>query len=47
MDESKPKPVFEMSDQELRREWECLECEVDTERTDELATEMLRRNIDF
>jgi hypothetical protein len=42
-----PKPPAEMTDQGLRREWECLDCEVDTERTDELAAEMSRRQIDF
>jgi hypothetical protein len=42
-----PKPPPEMTDQELIREWECIECEVDTPRTDALAAELEKREIDF
>jgi hypothetical protein len=42
------KPPAEMTDKELLREWECIDCESeDTARTDELARELERRQIDF
>ena len=42
------KDPAQMSDDELRREWHCIDC--DTEnlvRTEELAREMEKRHLDF
>ena len=42
------KPPAEMTDQELVREWECIEdCDQSAPRTDALAAELERRNVDF
>lgn len=42
-----PKPPSEMTDDEIRREWECIEeCDFSSERTDALAAEMETRQID-
>jgi len=44
----KPKPPSEMTDDELRREWECIDCENEDEaRTNALAAELEKRQIDF
>jgi len=44
----KPRPPAELTDQELLREWECIDCETeDTARTDALAAELERRQLDF
>jgi hypothetical protein len=43
-----PKPPSEMTDQELLREWECIDCDAeDQTRTDALAAELEKREIDF
>jgi len=43
-----PKPLAEMTDLDLLREWECIEeCDFDTARTNALAAEMQKRQIDI
>ena len=42
------KAPMEMSDQELIAEWECIDCaSEDTSRSDALAAEMQKRELDF
>jgi hypothetical protein len=43
-----PKPPSEMTDDELRREWNCIDCDSEDEaRTDELAAELEKRGLDI
>ena len=45
---TQPKPPAEMTDQEILREWECIDCDSeDTARSDLLAAELEKRQIDF
>jgi hypothetical protein len=47
MDTPPLKPPSEMTDDEIRREWHCIDCETEDEaRTEALARELERRNID-
>jgi hypothetical protein len=48
MDTPPLKPPSEMTDKELLREWECLDCDVEEEdeRTKALAAELDKRQID-
>lgn len=42
------KNVADMSDHELVAEWECIDCDSEnTVRTEALAAEMKRRDVDF
>lgn len=43
-----PKKLADMSDHELIAEWECIECDSEnTARSEALAFEMKKRNVDF
>ena len=45
---TEPKAPTVMSDQELIAEWECIDCDSeDTSRSDALAAEMQKRELDF
>jgi hypothetical protein len=48
MDTPPLKPPSEMTDKELLREWECIDCssEEEDERTTALAAELERRQLD-
>jgi hypothetical protein len=42
------KPPAEMTDQELLREWECIDCDTENKvRTEELVAELEKRQIDI
>lgn len=44
----KPKPPAEMTDAELVQEWNCIEdCDLTDQRTDALAAELEKRQIDI
>ena len=45
---TEPKAPTEMSDHDLIAEWECIDCDsADTARSDALAADMQKRNLDF